>query len=81
MTKEKRRTESPCKTADDVREQWTGGAEDIIRAGKSHMGIITFLRSKGQKLMKPRGCLMIFLMKQSADCCEVSSPTAPLPGL
>lgn len=47
MTKEKRRTESPCKTADDVREQWTGGAEDIIRAGKGHMGIITFLRSKG----------------------------------
>jgi len=43
MTKEKRRTESPCKTADDVREQWTGGAEDIIRAGKGHMGIITFL--------------------------------------
>lgn len=47
MTKEKRRTESPCKTADDVREEWIGSAEEILRAGKGHMGIITFLRSKG----------------------------------
>ncbi|MDA9831856.1 hypothetical protein N9C66_11015, partial [Akkermansiaceae bacterium] len=47
MTKEKRRTESAQKTADDVREEWIGSAEEILRAGKGHMGIITFLRSKG----------------------------------
>ncbi|MEN8772728.1 MAG: hypothetical protein ABF380_16250 [Akkermansiaceae bacterium] len=39
--------EQEMKTAADVREEWIGSAEVILGAGKGHMGIITFLRSKG----------------------------------
>lgn len=35
------------KTADDVREEWVRSAEVLLGIGKGHMGVITFLRSKG----------------------------------
>ena len=37
----------PDKSSDDVREEWIRSAEVLLGVGKGHMGIITFLRSKG----------------------------------
>lgn len=35
------------KTAKDIREEWVKRAEVLLGVGKGHMGIISFLRSKG----------------------------------
>jgi len=35
------------KTAADVKEEWIKSAEVLLGVGKGHMGIISFLRSKG----------------------------------
>lgn len=47
MKYDTQRSEENIKTASDVREEWVKSAEVMLGAGKGHMGIITYLRTKG----------------------------------